>query len=271
MRLKSLILAFAVALSLAFPASALGAAQLPHVTDEAGLLSSSELDELERQAQAIEEAYGFGVYVVTVDDYCAISSTSVFDAATRVYREYDLGVGEGRDGLLLMLSMYERDYTLITYGDYGHYAFNDEGRAAMTEFFLDDFADDSWCAGFADYLSWSEEYLRAAATGKPYDASSAPVDRGDALAIIGAYLAAILVLPLVIAFVAVRVMDRKMQSVASATHAFEYVIEPLRLTGQRDQFSHVTEVAVPIVRVEPGRGGPSTFHGGGFSGTSGKF
>ena len=272
MKLRSLVLALAVALCLALPASALGAAQLPHVTDTVGLLTSSEVEELERQAQDIEDAYGFGVYIVTVDDYFAISSTSIFDAATRVYREYDLGVGEDRDGLLLMLSMYDRDYTLITYGDFGNYAFSDEGRAAMTEFFLDDFANDAWYAGFADYLAWSEDYLEAAKAGEPYGSSSVPVDKGDVLAGIGMYLVAILVIPLIIAFVAVRVMDRKMQSVALATHAFGYVTEPLQLTGQQDQFSHVTEVAVPIVKVESGGGGgPMTFRGGGFSGTSGKF
>ena len=271
-KFNALLLSLAVALCVALPATAF-AADLPHVTDTAYLMSDSEIADLEAQAQAIEDEYGFGAYIVTLDDYRAISEESAFDAAMAIYECYDLGVGEDRDGLLLLLSMAERDYSLITYGDLGNYAFNDEGRAAMTEFFLDDFSGDWWYDGFSDYLSWTAAYLDAAAAGEPYGAEIVPVDRGDVLGSIAIYLLAVLLLPLIIAFVGVRIMDAKMKSVAAATQASEYVIGGLQLSNQVDAFSHVTKVVVPIPKSDNniGGGGPSTFRAGGFSGTGGKF
>ena len=92
-----------------------------------------------------------------------------------IYEEYSLGVGAEQDGLLLLLSMEDRDYSLITYGDYGNYAFNDSGREAMTKYFLDDFGEDDWYEGFADYLEWTDVYLKAAEEGEPFSENNPPM------------------------------------------------------------------------------------------------
>lgn len=242
-------------------------AQLWHVTDAADILSDSEDAALESQAQLIEDQYDFGVYIVTVDDYRDFSDTSVFDAAMTIYRDYSLGVGEGKDGLLLLLSMDDRDYSLVTYGDTGNYAFNDEGRELMTDFFLDDFGDDNWSAGFEDFLTWTAAYLDAAAAGEPYSDDNIPMSKEDALFTLALYIAAIILIPLVVMFIAVRGRDAKMKTVAAATEASHYVSSPLNLTRSNDMFTHVTETAVLVAKDN----GPSTSRSGGFSGTSGKF
>lgn len=243
-------------------------AQLWHVTDVADILSDSEDAALESQAQLIEDQYGFGVYIVTVDDYRDFSDTSVFDAAMTIYRDYSLGTGEGKDGLLLLLSMDDRDYSLVTYGDTGNYAFNDEGRELMTDFFLDDFGDDNWSAGFEDFLTWTAAYLDAAAAGEPYSDDNIPMSKEDALFTLALYIAAIILIPLVVMFIAVRGRDAKMKTVAAATEASHYVSSPLNLMRSSDMFTHVTETAVLIPK---NNNGPSTSRSGGFSGTSGKF
>lgn len=273
----SFILACAVLVpgSLVAPGVALAAedgwmnneAQLWHVTDAADILSDSEDAALESQAQLIEDQYDFGVYIVTVDDYRDFSDTSVFDAAMTIYRDYSLGIGEGKDGLLLLLSMDDRDYSLVTYGDTGNYAFNDEGRELMTDFFLDDFGDDNWSAGFEDFLTWAAAYLDAAAAGEPYSDDNIPMSKEDALLTLALYIAAIILIPLVIMFIAVRGRDAKMKTVAAATEASHYVSSPLNLTRSNDMFTHVTETAVLVAKDS----GPSTSRSGGFSGTSGKF
>jgi len=273
--LKGIFLSLVMACFLLAPATALAAeswmleeAKLWHVTDEADLLSDGEELALEEQAQAIEDQYGFGVYMITVDDYRAYSDGGVFETAMAIYKGYSLGVGPGKDGLLLLLSVDDRDYSLITYGDWGNYAFNDEGRTRMTEFFLDDFANDSWYDGFADYLEWSALYLEAAAAGTPYSDDSIPMSTGDVVGAIGVYLLAVLLIPLIISFIVIKVMDGKMKSVAAASQATAYVVGGLNLTGQQDVLSHVTVTQVPIPKQESG---PSISHSGGFSGTSGKF
>lgn len=274
LKIKGIVLSLVMAFALLVPATAfaddswmLEEAQLWHVTDDADILTDEEDLALEEQAQAIEDQYGFGVYMVIVDDYRAFTNGGTFDAAMAIYKEYSLGVGDGKDGLLLLLSMNDRDYNLITYGDYGNYAFNDDGRIMLTDFFLDDFANDAWYDGFADFLEGAVMYLDAAAAGTPYSSGDVPMTADDALGALGMYIAGILLLPLVIALLVIKVMDGKMKSVAAATQASAYVSGNLNLTGKIDRFSHVTEVAVPI----PKDDGPSTSHSGGFSGTGGKF
>ncbi len=243
--------------------------RLGHVTDAADILTDSEEQALEQQAQLIEDEYDFGVYIVVLEDY-SYQEGSVFNTAVAVYEEYSLGVGPGKDGLLLLLAMAERDYSLVTYGDFGNYAFSDGGRIAMTEYFLDDFRNDFWYAGFADFLTAAEDYLDAAIAGAPYTQSSAPLDAGDLAALAGVALAGVLIVPFVIMLIVIAVMDSKMKSVAPATQASAYVSGALALTNHYDAFSHVTEVVVPIAN-SGGGGGPSTGRIGGFSGTSGKF
>lgn len=247
--------------------------QLNHVTDALGILTESEWEQLENQAQTLEERYEFGVYIVVVEDYFYYSSGSVMDAAKEIYKQYSLGRGSGKDGLLLLLSMNDRDYSLITHGNYGNYTFNDEGRAYLTKYFLDDFADNDWYQGFEDYLSWSEEYLKAAELGNPYDGGNVPMTAKERTGAILGRILIILFLPLVIALIYVSVLTSKMKSVAEATKAASYVDGRLELKEKTDRFINRTHTRTKISSSSgsgssrSGRSGGS----GGFSGTSGKF
>lgn len=242
-------------------------AQLSHVTDTVGLLDSTEVAELEAKAQAIEDTYDFGVYIVTVDNYTDFSRTSVFDAAMSIYKEYSLGVGDGDDGLLLLMSMYDRDYSLITYGDFGNYAFNDAARESLTDYFLDDFSDDDWFWGFNDYLDVAALYTESARAGAPYTSDNVIMTEDEISTSIFLGFAAMFILPLIIAFVVVAYKSSKMKSVAAATQAAEYAVGGLVLTDQRDDFTHTTRV---VKRVQTNNS-PTVSRSGGFSGTSGKF
>ena len=44
-------------------------AQLNYVTDDAGILTDSQWEDLEQRAQQVSEEYQCGVYMITVDDY----------------------------------------------------------------------------------------------------------------------------------------------------------------------------------------------------------
>ncbi len=246
--------------------------KLDHVTDNAGLLTNTQQQNLENKAQAIESTYGFGVYIITVEDFRDYDNNDVFEAAVWLYQEYSLGIGDGKDGLLLLLSMAERDYSLITYGDFGNSAFNDEGRACMTKFFLDDFKNNNWYAGFSDYLDWSEDYLQVAKEGEPYSAGNLPMTGAERAKRIAIRIGIILLVPLAIAFIWVGVLTSKMKSVARQTQATAYAAGGLELTQQFDQYIRTTETRTKIEKSSSGGGGGSrSSRSGGFSGTSGKF
>lgn len=280
--IKGLALSLVLAMAMLAPTTAFASetdeswmqdsARLSGFTDGVGLLTNEENDALNEQAQAIEEAYNFGVYILILEDYSLFFDyDNPPDAAMALYKNYSLGVGDGKDGLLLMLSMDERDYALVAYGDTGTYAFNDEGRALMAEFFLDDFAEDNWYAGFEDFLAWCPAYLDAAAAGEPYSYDNDPMassttDDDDPLFTLAIYILAIILIPLIIMLVVIKGMDSKMKSVAAATEASRYVTGSLHLTQRQDMFSHTTEEVT-----KKANSNSTSSHSGGFSGTSGKF
>lgn len=264
----SLLMLLLLSLTLVLPALATEG-DIPFVTDAAGILTAQEAQELEQMAESVSQRYDFGVYIITVSDHRDYAQGDVFDVIHTLYEQWDLGLGEGKDGLVLFLSMAARDYCLYTYGEYGNYAFNDEGREAMTEFFLDDFANDNWYEGFEDYLSWSADYLEQAQAGTPYGDDSVPMSGGDRFFAIVFRIGIILLLPLLAAFIVLAVMKGKMKSVAVATRADTYMTGQMQLKDSRDLFTHSTESRVRIK--SSSSGGSSSSHSGMGSGTSGKF
>lgn len=245
--------------------------QLEYVTDSAGLLSADQYDALNEEARQISEQYQCGVYIVTVDDYQKYTSGDVYDCATELYNKYDLGYGDTKDGVLLLLSMADRDYTLIAHGDKGNAAFTDYGKERMADSFLRYFGRDDWNGGFSDYLSSSSQFLEMEANGQPYDNYGGSEEPSKA-----ARTGVVLGVPTVISGLVNRMQSRKMKSVRSRTNASAYASPAgLVLHGQQDRYTHSTESRTRIVSTNTHRGGSggggTTIGHGGFSGHSGKF
>ena len=265
-RISTLLTAMLLAIFLCVPvlAADFDEAQLNFVTDEAGILSDQEWSELEARAEEISLKYKCGVYIIVLDDFTDyVYDDTVYEAAKTFYQEYSLGYGEEKSGELLLLSMEDRDYTLVAYG-YGNTAFTDYGKDKLTAVFLDDFGDDEWYNGFSDYLEKSDSMLQAARAGHPLDVDSNPLIR---LAGIGISL----LVGCVVAFViAVWVSDRMMKSVSAKTKADAYLAAgSMEITGREDHFTHTTEVRTKIERSS--ESGGTTVDSDGFSGKSGKF
>lgn len=251
-----LLLSALLALSLAAPALA-GTA---YVTDNAGLLTASEISALDAAAEDVAQRYGVGIYILTVQDYTDIDGRGAYEAAYTAYHRAQLGVGEERSGAILLLSMRGRDFATFFYGTETEYAFNSYGQEQLEDAFLDNFRVNDWYGGFSDYIAACGEYLALAESGHP-------VRRSPALAIGISCIAAVLVALLVCS-----ILKRKMKSVYVQAAADGYAAGTLRLTRQDDRFTHRTETRR---RIEPpkssGGGGSSAHVGGGGSGRSGKF
>ena len=89
------------ALTLAVPAWAEQQPGDPFIYDTAGLLSDGDRAYLEQMADAISWQYQCGVYIVTVDDY-EVYGSDCYSAALNIYRGNDFGIGDGRDGIMLI-------------------------------------------------------------------------------------------------------------------------------------------------------------------------
>lgn len=228
-----------------------------HVYDAAGLLEAEELIELDEKAAAVSEKYECGVYVIAVNDYLDYSSSDPYTAATEMYHGLGLGEGENRDGILLMLSMSERDYATFFYGDTAAYAFNEYGQIEMEKVFLDDFSENYWYGGFYDYISVCDEYLGLAAAGKPVRDSFTDL------------FLIVIAVSVLISLVVGKVLKSSMKSVSKGSAAAVYATqEGLVLTERIDQFLYNTQTRR---RIERSKDTSSSHSGGGGSGRSGKF
>ena len=272
--LLSLMLMFALTVSasaaLTDPAGVQNA-----VVDEAGLLTATQVQQLEEDAESIAARYGCGVYLVILNDYRAYSAqSSIFSFSQDYYRSNGLGEGTTDSGVLLLMSMANRDYSLVTSGTLAHEAFTDYGQGVLAASFLDDFRSNDWYGGFRDYVDGCEELLARAAAGVPLDVSPAEDHYGlptplKLLIVVG--------VPLLAAFAVCEGLRRQMKPVRRETRADEYIVSGgVELSLKRDVFMNrsVTRTVIRTNNRDPSGGhgmGGTTVNAGGFSGHSGKF
>ena len=236
----------------------------PYVIDDARLLTIEQRQELNTYAEKITETYGVGIYIMSVEDFHNYGEEpQIFDVLWNYYHDNSLGYGADRQGMILMLSMAERDFATFFYGEDTEYAFNGFGQAQLENYFLDDFGSDDWYDGFMDFLTASEDFMAKAAAGEPVR------DNPWSLASVFVLIA------LFVSFVVTRLLWMKMANVAAQKGAKRYqTAEGLVLTKQIDQFLTQTIRRRKIESSDSGSGrsGSSRAHsGGGGSGRSGKF
>ena len=258
-KLLATILALMMALALAVPAWAEQQPGDAFVYDMAGLLSEEDDAYLEALASQISWEHNCAVYIVTMEDYQEYDS-DIHYAVVSFYDSNSLGIGENREGILLMLSMYDRDYDLfVRDGGTAEYAVNKYGRHQMTEVFLDNFADNDWKGGFEDYLSACGEYLDRAEQGHPVRKPLMKV------------LPMALGIGVVLAIAVCLFLKSKMKTVRQGAEADAYVTaEGLNLTERYDRYTHTTrERTYDPPQKESHSSGGSSVDSDGFGGSSG--
>ena len=269
----SLLLCFA--LLLALPVAASAEAKLDYVSDYAGVLSAERRDSLNAQAAQIAAETGCGVYIVVVDNYKDYVNGGIEDFSEAIYKTYELGEGAGKDGVMLAMSMADRDYDIYAHGDFGNYAFTDYGKEQLADTFLDNFRANDWAGGFADYVDNCGRLIARAKQGDPLDVwIPDPAPRGitpmEALLIV--------LVPCLVAGSIVGGFKRQMKTAVKQTEAGGYVSRGgVQLRERSDQFINrsVTHQIIPKTttssRPSGGHAGGTSVNSGGFSHHSGKF
>lgn len=245
-------------------------AQLGYVTDDAGLLTDRQISQLEQRADALAQSSGIGVYIRTVDDYADYGFSDVETASYTLYHNDALGVGDGRDGILLLLSMANRKYATFVYGDKAEALFPSSALQQLEDGFLDDFRHDDWYGGFCDYIDGCAGVL----SGESYTGgdSDYAYDAGFSWSQLLRNFGIALVISCVIALIVCLILKAKMRSVRRQTEARAYVTpEGLHLTRRDDVYTHTTTTRRKIERDNDHSGGGSDFSGGGGHGRSGSF
>ena len=234
-RLRSLCAALAalvLAAALAVPAFAVegGFADLYYrMNDSAGVLT--EDNELEDALEELSLRQSFDVVIATIESLESVDYTSMEEYADDLYDFCQFGYGADRDGVLLLVSVGDRKWHISTCG-YGITAFTDAGIQYLGEQMTPDMADGDYAAAFRAFVQWSDAYIDAARTGRPYDVKNLP---REPLSLMYLFLA--LGIGLVLAWVVVGVMKSRLRSVAFQENAASYVREgSMNLTNSRELF-----------------------------------
>lgn len=235
------------------------AAERPRVVDRADLLSDSEEAELSAELDEISVRQQADVVVVTVD---SLEGASAADYADDFYDENGYGFGEGRDGILFLIGMEERDWYLSTSG-FGITAFTDAGMEYLSEKFLPCLSDGEYAEAFHIFAGQCDDYLTQARAGTPYDADHIPT---EPFSHAGALLIAVVV-GFAAALISTGVMRLQLHSVGSEAGADGYMKKSgLRLTREHELFLYRNVVRTP--KPKPQKSGASGSAGGSRTHTS---
>lgn len=209
------------------PASAAG--DLPRLVDQADLLSDDEESSLSDTLDEISERQQLDVVVVTVN---SLEGETAMAYADDFYDYNGYGFGDGRDGIILLISMGERDWCMSTRG-YGITVFTDAGQAYISDQFVSDLHEGDYAAAFTNFAELCDDYITQANTGEPYDVDHLPDDTFEP---VWGFLTA-LGIAFIISLIATGIMRGQLKSVYSQSAADNYIKQgSMQLTKKNDLF-----------------------------------
>lgn len=218
--------------------------------DEAGLLSEDEWLYLQGLLDEVSVRQRLDVTIATTD---TLGGLSVSAYADDWYDRCEYGYGVNRDGILLLLSMEERDWYISTCG-FGIQAFTDAGIDYIVEQMIDDLSDGNYAQAFETYIEYCDAFVTQARIGEPYDRGNLPKEPLSPI-----WLGISLLLGLVVAGCVVAVMWRQLKSVRPQAAANSYIRSgSMHLRERSDLFLYHTVTRTPRPKDPPSEGGSST-------------
>lgn len=154
-------------------ANPLAAAPSAYVVDQAGLLDAGQKADLEGRIKQIRDKFKFDIVIVTTKDAATNKTPLVFTAD--YYMDNGYGVGPSRDGLILLLDMKARDWSIVGTG-HGQKVFTDWGTSELGKSILPDLGKGRYYDAFSTFTRLSERFLQAYADGNPITATNPYLD-----------------------------------------------------------------------------------------------
>ncbi len=174
-KMTALLFALVLCLCTALPVFAEDgfADEYQRVNDTANLLTESEETALLEKLDEISRRQKMDITVVTVNDLDGYAAAAEYADAVYEYCKY--GYGAEKDGLLLLISMADRDWAISTCG-FGITAFTDAGIDYIMEQIKSDLSDGCYAAAFETYAALCDEFITQARNGSPFDKSNLPCE-----------------------------------------------------------------------------------------------
>lgn len=231
------------------------------VVDFAGVIDAQRLSGLIEKADAVSEKYECDVAVAFVQ---SLGGKYVVDYADDFYDYNGYGYGQGDDGILLLISVGDREYATTTYG-YGITAFTDYGIEKYLEPNFFEYLRESDWAGAADaFISGAEYLLEQARSGQVVDVHEYDPPQYEQKTVKVTPLAAAIsaVLGFFTGGIPTASMKRQLKSVQKNYGAANYVAGGLNLRRRDDIFLYTNVSKTPIPHDTNSSGGRSSFSGG---------
>lgn len=185
---------------------------------------------LEDRCERIFQEYRAGVYIVTVEDF---GGGDIQEWQRLIFEEYDdFSEACGGNGVMLAISMAERDWGLVAFGT-AQDAFSTYRRERIGELILDDLSDGEYCDAFLTYVSIAEDYYEEAEEGTPYKEEYRYNGDGQ----ISVIVLVSFLLSLIVSLMIVLSWKRSMNTRVPQSGAMGYLKDgSFRLYQQSDQF-----------------------------------
>lgn len=229
--------------SLALPVMAAGDARL---VDDAALLTQTEAEQLTELLDETSEELNFEIIIVTLDDF---GGGNVERFTEQLYDEV---YGKDQDGVILLVSMAERDWCISGNGE-GKEIFTADHIDAVANVIIDDLSEGEYAAAFEGFVKECAYYIDGERNGYPFEASASLL-----IACVVGLLAALIV---------TGIMRSQLKSVQPKRSAQDYVTPgSLQVTVAKDLYLYRT-----LDRVKRANTSSSGSSGSSHSTRSGKF
>ncbi len=224
--------------------------QKPRLLDNADLLTDSEEALLLDQLDTASNKWNCDIAVLTVDDH----SGPIQDYADDYFDYNGFGADFNENGILFMLSMYDREWAIST-GGRAQYAFTDYGQNYLMEQIGGDLSDGDYYEALSTYVKVCERLLEMDSEGTALDYGvKEPKTSSDIFGLILGSLFG----GSVVALIPVLKMKSDLKTVKMAANASNYQESGgLKLSRREDRFVRKTLTKTPIPKNTDSRGGHS--------------
>lgn len=231
------------------------------VVDRAGLLNAVEEVVLLRNLDEISQRQQLDVVVVTVD---SLDGRTAMAYADDFFDYNGYGFGADHDGILLLVSMEERDWWISTCG-YGITAFTDAGLEYISDRVVPALSEGKYAKAFEIFGEQCDAFITQARTGEPYDVGNMPKDPFR----FGRCLLISVLIGLFTAGCVVWGLKSQLKTVHAQAGAKNYSVHGRpQLTTNKDTYLYSTMSSRPKPKPSESSGRSGSSFGGGFSGGS---
>ncbi len=217
--------------------------------DKADILSESEEQSLLEKLNSVSELYGTDFIVIAVD---TVGSYSAGGYAEEFFDRFNYGIGESRNGVMLMLSMKEREYRILSNGFIGD-TLDDDAIDSIGDEIVSDLSYGNYFNAFSKFVTRSEYYVNGAINGFPFNYLT-----GIAISLFIGFIASL---------ITVSSMKKRLKTVNSVNEANAYMRQgSMSLKRANDMFLYATVIRSARTKRSSssrGRSGGSRHVGGG--------